>query len=104
MGIVLKVTPEILKAKAAEIESDAAVLENEFHNIQDMMSKSAGYWNGAAGEKARNIFGAQDEYIQNIMKYLRLYPGKLLAMAGIYEETERKNAELQKKLPTDHIV
>ena len=46
MDITLRVTPEALKTKANEVEGQIKALETEFNTIQDLVSRTSGYWIG----------------------------------------------------------
>lgn len=103
MSITLKVQPEALKTKASEVESDIRVLERHFNDIQDIVARSAGYWTGIAGERARGEFAAQKESTSKVIRRFREHPTDLLIMAGVYEETERTVTAENEKLATDVI-
>lgn len=104
MNITLKVTPEVLKAKASQVENDIKTLEMHFNGIQDIMAKTCGYWVGAAGDKARTEFNNQKECADRIVKRFREHPVELLIMAGIYEEKERALTSENQRLATDVIA
>lgn len=104
MNITLKVKPEVLKAKASEVESDIKTLEKHFNSIQDIISRSGGYWVGAAGDKARKEFNDQKENTALVIKRFREHPTDLLVMADVYDEAERALVSENKELATDVIA
>lgn len=104
MSITLKVSPETLKAKASEVEGEIRTLQSHFETIQDIVSRTTGYWVGSGGDKARKEFSSQKESTDLVIKRFREHPTDLLTMAGIYEETERELAEENKQLTTDVIA
>lgn len=104
MSISLKVTPAILKTKAAEIQTDIRAMENEYKSIQDIISRTTGYWIGVAGDKARREFDSQKEEMQNVLRRLKEHPVDLLIMAGVYEQTERNVLAQNQSLATDVII
>ena len=104
MGITLKVTPEALKTKASEIETDIKQLEAHFNSIQDIVSRSTGYWVGAAGDKARKEFDSKKDDTDKVIRRFREHPTDLLTMAGVYAEGERSALEDSKTLATDVIA
>lgn len=104
MDIKLRVTPEALKSKASEVESDIRTLEKHFNSIQDIAARTSGYWAGAAGDKARKEFGGQKEDTAKVIGRFREHPVKLLTMAGIYDENEKALVAENQKLVTDVIA
>lgn len=104
MNIVLKVKPEVLESKASEVEHYIKSLESEFDGIQDVVSKTTGYWTGIAGDKARSEFNSQKEDTQRIIRRFKEHPPELLSMAGIYKETESGNVQENKALEIDVII
>lgn len=104
MSITLRVRPDILKNKAAEIETDIKALENEFNNIQDIITRTTGYWQGIAGDKARTRFHSQKDDIQKVLIRFKEYPADLLEMAGVYEQTEHILISDHGVLKTDVII
>ena len=104
MSITLKVAPEALKTKAAEVESDIKILEQHFNHIQDIVARTGGYWVGTAADKARRECSGQKENGVKVIKRFREHPEELLIMAGIYDENERALVSENQSLPTDVIV
>lgn len=104
MNITLKVQPDVLKTKASEVENDINVLERHFNSIQDIVSRTSGYWAGSAGDKARKEFNGQKENTAKVIRRFREHPTDLLVMAGIYDESERAIASENQKLDTDVIA
>lgn len=43
MEITLKVTPEALKEKAAEVEAQVHTLQRQFEDVQDIVARTTGY-------------------------------------------------------------
>lgn len=104
MDIRLRVTPEVLKTKAGEVESDIKSLETEFNTIQDIVSRTSGYWIGEAGETARAEFEGQKGDIDTILKRFKEHPVDLMTMAGVYDEAEQSALTENQALETDIIV
>ncbi len=104
MSITLKVTTEALRTKASEVEQDIRKLESHFASIQDIMSRSTGYWVGAAGDKARKDFDSKKDDTDQVIRRFKEHPGDLLVMAGVYDENERALTENNQTLATDVIA
>lgn len=103
MEITLKVKTEVLVAKATEVNYDIRQLESHFSSIQDIISRTRGYWTGTAGDKARRIFDNQKKDTAKVIKRFKEHPTDLLAMAGIYNKAEQDIASQNKELPIDAI-
>lgn len=104
MAITLKVTPNDLRTKAYETRAKISSLQYEFESIQDIISKTVGYWTGEAGDKARKEFNDQKDDTQMVIKRFKEHPTDLLVMAGVYESTEKEVVSVNKSLSTDVIV
>ncbi len=104
MEITLKVDTYALKTKANEVENYINSLESEFNNVQDIISRTSGYWSGIAGSKARDEFSKQKEEMRKILKRFKEHPSDLLTMAGVYEEAEHSSVSENKTLNTDVII
>lgn len=104
MSIVLKVDPEILKAKAEEVSSQIKKVEGTMDDIQKIVANSTGYWIGAAGDKARKSFKNMENEARTVIKRFNEHPKDLLTMAGVYSETERQLTQFNQRLETDIIV
>jgi len=104
MGITLRVTPEKLEKKAGEVERYTEQLKTHFDNIQDIVSRTSGYWIGIAGDKARKEFESQKDDVETVIKRFREHPGDLLNMAGVYREAENSAKSQSEALKTDVIV
>lgn len=102
--MTLKVKPEVLKAKAAEVEKDIKLLEKQFNSIQEIVARSKGYWIGTAGDKARKEFDSQKEDTTIVIKRFQEHPKNLLVMAGIYEQSEESVVFENQRLSADGII
>lgn len=99
MAIELKVTPEILQQKAGEFTGIVTEIEQRFERIEDISSKTRGYWNGEAGDQDRRGYESFKEEITYVLGRLKEHPDDLLRMAGIFKAAEdsitvRHQAEL----------
>lgn len=100
----LRVKPEILKTKAAEVELGIKELDKNFNAIQDIVQRSSGYWVGSVGERSRNDFESKKEEMLTVIKRFSEHPTDLLTMAGLYEEGEKSLTEQNQELNTDIIA
>lgn len=104
MSITLKVKPEVLKSKAIEVEKDIDGLASHFVSIQDIITRSSGYWTGLAADRARKEFASQKDDTDKIIKRFREHPVNLLSMAGVYDAAESAAISANKALSTDVIA
>jgi len=104
MSIKLRVTTDALKSKAGEVENHIKTLEKHFNEIQDIVGRSAGYWVGVAGDKARNEFNNRKEDVATVINRFREHPSDLLTMAGIYDQTDQSLSIENQSLDTDVIA
>lgn len=101
--ITIKVTPQELKECADDVSSLSEALRDDYDWFQDMVRKTANYWEGAAADKYRSDFAAQKEKTDEMLTHLSKFPEDLLTMAGIYEQAESTNTEDISELSTDFI-
>ena len=104
MSITLRVTPEALKAKAAEVENDIKKLESHFNSIEDIVSRSTGYWQGIAGDKARTEFYTRKDDTSRVIARFKEHPTDLLNMAELYAVAEKTAEYINQALKTDVIA
>jgi len=87
-SIEIKVSPEILNAKAQEVTGEIGQMKQLFSDIQDYVKKTQFYWIGEAGNLHRKMFEEKKEDIDTMIKRLEDHPRNLQQIAGVYEETE----------------
>lgn len=103
MSIVLKVKPEVLKAKAGEISSAIAQIEKELGDIGQTIEGTKKYWEGDASNMHQKHYKTFKDDIPKVVKRLKEHPTDLLKMARLYDDTEIQNQALAKMLPIDVI-
>lgn len=91
--IRIRVTPQVLKEKAGEVERNIAAVSDGFDKMNQVMKKTAWYWLGAAGDTHRKKYEEQNNKVVEEIVALKDFPQMLLRMAGVYEEAERENVE-----------
>ena len=103
-GFKLKVTPDILKSQAQIINQEINLIEKQWANIETLIKRSKGYWEGDASQQHINYYKEFKEPISQIIKMLKEHPNDLLKMAGIYDSAEKEAAELTTSLPDEVII
>ena len=99
--IELLVRPDRLIEAAAEVSRLTHMLTADFDRMQTLVDRSSYYWLGETGREYRREFAQQKQETREILDRFRDYPDDLLRMAGLYEESERKNAQVFEGLPLD---
>ena len=98
MAIELKVTPQELKNAANDISNQIRSVEQAFAQVERAINDSASYWEGDAGDHHRKYYKEVRKEVDGILKLLKNRPDDLLKMAGLYEESERKNVSAANSL------
>lgn len=104
MGIKLRVTPEVLKSMASDIEKELSDIQNQFQAIDTEVSRTRSYWEGDASDSHKKQYDSLKTEIDECLKDLKNHPVNLLKMAGLYEETEDQAEQESQKLSADVIV
>ena len=103
-GVTLKVTPEILNAKANEANGKINLIKQHFDSLEENVSRTKAYWIGEAGDMYRKLFEQEKESIEEIIKRLSEHPKDLQAIAQVYSDVELKAAEIAEELPGDVLL
>lgn len=101
--MTLKVTPEILIAKADEVIKDVSSIKQEMETIQQKVEGTKAYWIGEAGDLHRKLYNDQKEDIQDMMRRLDEHPRDLKIIASNYMTTEREVENIANAL-TDNVI
>lgn len=104
MSITLRVTTDVLKTKASELDTDIKALEKHFGTISDIILRTDGYWIGAAGDEGRKRFNESKAHVDKVIQNFKEHPTDLLVMAGIYDESEKAAISENQALTTDVIA
>ena len=99
--VALKVTPEVLVAKADNVYAKLKKMQETLDNVQQTVERTKGYWIGEAGDAHRKMYEDEKEAIVEIMLRLNEHPIDLRDIARTYMETEAAVAELAEDLPAD---
>lgn len=99
----LRVTPEEMLKKAAEVESYVKRIESRFQELDRIVNRTSGYWNGDAGDKYRKVYGDDKDERTRIINRLSEHVADLRAMAGVYSQTEKDVETIANSLPADVI-
>lgn len=100
-GFRVKVETGVLRTTASDVTGLTRMLQSDFDELQDCVRLTSRYWVGAAGDQYRREFDAEKKETSELLALLGKYPVDLLTMAGVYEDTERVNAQNTSALPSD---
>ena len=98
-----RVTPEELKKKMQEALDNISSAKGKLNEYGDVAKSTVACWTGEAGEKYRQMFDKFKPDMESILKEWNDHAIKLGTIAGVYEESEKTNAEGAKGLPDDVI-
>ena len=102
-GITIKVSPDVLKAKAVSIDSRIGRVERELKTIKDQIASSKNDWEGDAGNTHQKKYKDLQDEIRTVIRELKAHPKNLLTMAGLYSGTESELQAAANQLPTNVI-
>lgn len=101
--VALTVTPDVLIAKADLVAEGLKKMQENLDTIDQIVSRTSGYWIGEAGNLHRQMYQDEKEDIATIMKRLNEHPVDLRAIAQNYLDAEQTVEEIANSLPGDVI-
>ena len=101
--VILRVSPEVMYAKAQEAETQLNAMKRSFETMQNMALNSSSYWQGEAGDTHRTTYEACQKKAENIFKRLKEHVDDLRLMAAGYESAEKAAANVVETLSSDVI-
>ena len=102
-NFTLKVKREELQKEISELSNIVSSIRTHFDNIEKAGRRTKNYWNGDAGEQARQGFTSYEDDITKIVQRLQNHPQNLQTITGIYLDMENKAAGGFVELKTDVI-
>lgn len=103
MAIALKVSPEELKAQAANFEAEVSKIKTALNQIDGYVKGTKKYWQGDASDAHIQKYLEAVTSVGAVIKKLEKDPKDLLQITGIYESTEEENSQVAMELPSDVI-
>lgn len=100
-SVQLLVTPEVMNAKAGDVEKCVSNMRRRFDAMKTLVDKSKGYWVGEAGDMHRQNYEEQKENIETVLKRIAEHPVDLRNIAQTYTSTELKAESIIQELPGD---
>ncbi len=102
-GVEIRVQPDILNSKAAEVSAAIAQMEQLFESVQSTAARTRYYWIGEAGELHRKMFEDQKDDIVKLLARLKEHPVDLQKIAQAYVDTEQKLTEAASQMSSNLI-
>ena len=97
------VTTEALVEQASQVRTASQELEDAFARIRELMEGTSHYWKGEAADAHREGYRKEQSSIEQIVARYREHVADLKEMAGVFEDAERRSADLADGLPTPTI-
>jgi len=101
--VEVKVTPAVLRQKAAEVSDRIGRVQVLFSELESLIRGTRSYWIGEAGDTHRMEYMEQKDNIAEILRRLQLHPVDLLKISGNYIEGEDEVLGNVSLLQTDAI-
>ena len=104
MSISLRVTPDVLDAKAAEINAEKAVVSGLLEQAKADISSLTGVWKSEASEVYQGKFKQVYADIDSILAILTEHVSDLTEGAGLYRRAEAEAKAASEGLPTSGVL
>lgn len=95
----LLVAPERLQEQAGTVKTELGEMQGYFEDLERLMSGTAAYWIGEAGDAHRRLYVGKFQKIEEIIRRYREQVTDLEVMAGVYNEAEANAASIADTLP-----
>lgn len=101
--ITLKVSPEVLTAKAEEINAAKSEISGILDQAKTEISSLAASWKSPAADEYQLKFKLIYDDMENILVTITNYINDLNESAGIYDTAERTIKSIAEGLPTEGV-
>ncbi len=98
------VSESVMEARASDAEQCIRKVKQNFEKIAGIVSGSASYWNGSAGDAHRREFQEYRDETNEAIARLSENVTDLRKMAGIYREAQSQAEQLSRDLPADIVL
>ena len=103
MSLILKVTPEEVRAKANEINNQKSMMESYLQDMQGKIAQLQDAWNSPSGQEYVNKFNQLVTSIKGSLNALQKHVTNLNDAAAKYEQVETEQKNIVQQLSTDNI-
>lgn len=104
MAVELKVSPEVLRQTAEELEKEISRISREFDLIESDISLTRIWWEGEASEAHIAQYEGMREEIRETLARLQSSPVTLLQMAGLYSQTDSELEDLSGQMLSADVI
>ena len=102
-NLILKVTPEEVRTKASEINTQKTVMTTYLSDMQGKINQLQSAWDSPSGQEFYTKFTNLSKVIQNALDDLTQHVQNLNDAAAEYEAGEQQQQKLVENLSTDNI-
>ena len=102
-SITLLVRPEVLVAKANELDAEKATLSAIMEGAKSKMASLTGVWKSSASDEYQTRFRQVHSDIDGMLATVAEYARDLIESAGLYTTAERAATDVSQGLPTSGI-
>lgn len=93
------VTPERLEEQAGVVRAELGEMQDNFQELERLMSGTSAYWIGEAGDAHRKLYTEKLQKIDEIIRRYQEQITDLEVMAGVYSQAETAAANVADTLP-----
>lgn len=101
--LILKVTPEEVRAKASDIDSQKTFMTTYLSDMQGKINQLQDAWNSPSGQEYYNKFTTLAKQIEAALDDLAQHVTNLNEAASKYEEAENQQKSLVEGLSTEGV-
>ena len=102
-SITLSVRPEVLLAKANELDAEKRFVSVIMEEAISKMASLTGVWQSSASDEYQIRFRQVHSDIDGMLAKVTEYVRSLTEMAGLYSDTERAATNTSQELPTSGV-
>ena len=102
-SLILKVTPEEVRTKASEIDSQRTFMSTYLSDMQAKVNQLQDAWNSPSGQEYYTKFTTLTKSIEAALDDLSTHVANLNEAASTYDEAESQQKALVEDLSTDSI-
>ena len=102
-SITLNVSPEVLFAKANELDAEKALVGSIMEEAKSKMASLTGVWQSSASDEYQIRFRQVHSEIDSMLATITEYVRSLTETAGLYTDAERAAANAAQELPTSGV-
>ncbi len=103
MALILKVTPEEVRTKASEIDSQRTFMSTYLSDMQAKINQLQDAWNSPSGQEYYSKFTSLVASIEASLDLLAKHVANLNEVASKYDDAESRQKAMVEELSTENI-